>query len=72
MHSPLQLGCPVYILQGMQDQAVPYQHVLELMEYLPMENSLLTLIKDADHRLSRPQDLQKLQQILLLCLNKLL
>lgn len=50
-------GCPVHIIQGMQDQSVPYQHTMTLMEHLPLNDVTLTLVHDGDHRLSRPQDL---------------
>ena len=53
---PIDTGCPVHILQGMQDPDVPYAHALRTLERLPAEGTLLTLIKDGDHRLSRPQD----------------
>jgi len=52
--------CPVAILQGMRDEAVPYGHALKLMERLAGDPATLTLIKDGDHRLSRPQDLELL------------
>lgn len=50
-------GCPVHILQGMRDPDVPYAHALKTVERLPESGTLLTLIKDGDHRLSRPQDI---------------
>lgn len=49
--------CPVHILQGMADPDVPYQHALRLVEHLPADDVTLSLIRDGDHRLSRPQDL---------------
>lgn len=49
--------CPVHILQGMQDADVPYQHALKLVDHLPADDVTLSLIRDGDHRLSRPQDL---------------
>jgi len=52
--------CPVAILQGMRDEAVPYAHALRLMERLAGDPATLTLVKDGDHRLSRPQDLELL------------
>jgi pimeloyl-ACP methyl ester carboxylesterase len=52
--------CPVVILQGMQDGSVPYTHALKLIERLGGDPATLTLIKDGDHRLSRPQDLMLL------------
>ncbi|AUC10998.1 MULTISPECIES: alpha/beta hydrolase [Agrobacterium] len=53
-------GCPVHILQGMRDPDVPYQHALKLLEHLPADDVVLTLIRDGDHRLSRPQDIERM------------
>jgi pimeloyl-ACP methyl ester carboxylesterase len=58
----IETGCPVHILQGMQDPDVPWEHALRLVEHLPSENVSLTLIKDGDHRLSRPEDLERLRR----------
>ena len=52
--------CPTIVLQGTRDEDVPYTHALALMERLGGDPATLTLIKDGDHRLSRPQDLQLL------------
>jgi pimeloyl-ACP methyl ester carboxylesterase len=49
--------CPVRILQGMRDEDVPFRHALTLVEHMAGDPVTLTLIKDGDHRLSRPQDL---------------
>ncbi len=49
--------CPVTILQGMQDPDVPYAHALKLVEHLPADDVTLSLVRDGDHRLSRPQDI---------------
>lgn len=57
---PIQTGCPVHILQGMEDPDVPWGHALELVEHLPGDSVSLTLIKDGDHRLSRDEDLERL------------
>jgi pimeloyl-ACP methyl ester carboxylesterase len=53
-------GCPVRILQGMRDADVPWRHALALVDLLAGADVELTLIKDGDHRLSDPQDLQRL------------
>ena len=57
---PLVLGCPVHILQGMQDPDVPWRHAMKLVEHLPGDEVVTTLIRDGDHRLSRPQDIARL------------
>ena len=48
---------PVRILQGMKDPDVPYTHALRLVEHMPSDPVTLTLVRDGDHRLSRPEDL---------------
>ena len=48
---------PTVVLQGMRDEDVPYSHALKLMQRFG-DPATLTLVKDGDHRLSRPQDLQ--------------
>lgn len=57
MTSLIDTHCPVHILQGMADPDVPYHHALRLVEHLPADDVTLSLIRDGDHRLSRPQDL---------------
>jgi pimeloyl-ACP methyl ester carboxylesterase len=53
--------CPVRILQGMQDPDVPWSHALSLVDLLIGNDVELSLIKDGDHRLSRPQDIARLE-----------
>lgn len=60
LNGPVEPGCPVHILQGGRDPDVPSSHAFRLMERLPAEDTVLTLIADGDHRLSRPQDIARL------------
>lgn len=57
LDEPIHLSAPVHIVQGMADPDVPWTHALSLVERLARDDATLTLIKDGDHRLSRPQDL---------------
>ena len=57
---PVLLNVPVWILQGGRDPDVPWRHALALSEAVVSENSVFTLIRDGDHRLSRPQDIARL------------
>ena len=57
----IETGCPVHILQGMKDPDVPYKHALKLMEFLPADDVVLTLVRDGDHRLSRPEDIARMK-----------
>jgi len=63
MTGTIETGCPVHIIQGMQDPDVPYQHALKLVNYLPSEQVTMTLVKDGDHRLSRDQDIELILRI---------
>jgi pimeloyl-ACP methyl ester carboxylesterase len=50
--------CPVHIIQGMADPDVPHTHALRLVEHLPADDVTLSLVRDGDHRLSRPRDIE--------------
>ncbi|HEY4857006.1 MAG TPA: alpha/beta hydrolase [Xanthobacteraceae bacterium] len=56
----VETGCPVRILQGVQDPDVPWQHAIELTARFAQDDVVLTLVKDGDHRLSRPEDIERL------------
>jgi pimeloyl-ACP methyl ester carboxylesterase len=56
----IETGCPVAIVQGLRDDEVPWRHTTALLERLASDDVVLTLIKDGDHRLSRPEDLERI------------
>ncbi len=56
----IETGCPVRILQGVEDPDVPWDHAVELVSHLAQDDVVLTLVKDGDHRLSRPEDIERL------------
>jgi pimeloyl-ACP methyl ester carboxylesterase len=56
----IETGCPVHILQGVKDPDVPWRHAQELVARFARDDVVLTLIKDGDHRLSRPEDIERL------------
>ena len=51
------LDCPVRLLQGQADPDVPWEISLQLASDLHSADVQVTLIKDGDHRLSRPGDI---------------
>ena len=57
---PLRLSAPVHILQGKQDEPVPWRHALTLTERIEGPDVRLDLIEAGDHRLSTPADLERL------------
>jgi alpha-beta hydrolase superfamily lysophospholipase len=54
-------GCPVHILQGTEDTDVPPDHATRLVTRFASDDVLLTLVKGGDHRLSRPEDIERLE-----------
>lgn len=63
LDAPIELGCHVHILQGREDPDVPWQHAERLIDRLVHDDVRLTYIRDGDHRLSRPQDLDLLRRV---------
>ncbi|HEX5326058.1 MAG TPA: alpha/beta hydrolase, partial [Acetobacteraceae bacterium] len=62
--APIALTCPVRLLHGQRDSDVPWETSLRTAELLAGPDVRITLVKDGDHRLSRPQDLVLLTQTL--------
>jgi pimeloyl-ACP methyl ester carboxylesterase len=60
LDGPVPIDCLVRVLQGGADPDVPWTHALQLANALKGDDVVFTLIKDGDHRLSRPQDLARL------------
>jgi len=54
------IDAPVRILQGGLDADVPWTHALDLADKLRSKDVVWSLVKDGDHRLSRPQDIARM------------
>jgi pimeloyl-ACP methyl ester carboxylesterase len=61
---PIDIAAPVRLLQGLGDDAVPWRLALDIAARLRSDDVQVTLIKDGDHRLSRPQDITLLQAVI--------
>ncbi|MEO8714116.1 MAG: alpha/beta hydrolase [Acetobacteraceae bacterium] len=64
LDAPIALDCPVRLLHGQCDPDVPWETALRLAERIEGDDVRFTLVKDGDHRLSRPADLTLLGQVL--------
>jgi pimeloyl-ACP methyl ester carboxylesterase len=51
------IRAPVRLIHGLSDRDVPYKTSLRLAERIETSDVVVTLVKDADHRLSREPDL---------------
>ncbi len=58
---PIPFSGPVRILLGLQDDVIPTEHILRTADAITSDNIEITLIKDGDHRLSAPADLDKIR-----------
>ena len=64
LDAPIGLNCPVRLLHGQQDPDVPWELALRTAAAIISDDVQVTLVKDGDHRLSRPEDLMLLRRIL--------
>jgi pimeloyl-ACP methyl ester carboxylesterase len=64
LRGPIAFTGPVRILHGQKDEAVPWQRSLTLADALTSDDVVCTYIKQGDHRLSEPADLQRMTQTL--------
>lgn len=60
LRGPIGFAGPVRLLHGQRDPDVPWQTSLRIAEVLATDDVRVTLVKDGDHRLSRPQDIDLL------------
>ncbi len=58
------IDCPVRLIHGQLDRDVPWDTSLRLLTDLRASDVRFTLIKDGDHRLSRPRDIALLLRTL--------
>ena len=64
LDAPIPLAIPVRLLHGQRDPDVPWTLSLTVAERIAGPDVQVTLVKDGDHRLSRPQDLLLLRRTL--------
>lgn len=56
------LDIPIHLLQGQLDDSVPWETALKISERVMSDEVVVTLVKDGDHRLNRPQDIALLME----------
>ena len=64
LNAPIALDCPVRLLHGQDDPDVPWELALRIAASVTGRDVQVILVKDGDHRLSRPQDLALLRRTL--------
>ncbi len=63
LDADLPIACPVHVLQGRRDDVVPWSHQVALVERLGAARVTLELATHGDHRLSTPDDLARLVEV---------
>lgn len=58
------LSCPVRLLHGMKDPDVPWETSIRLAAALASSDVETILVKEGDHRLSTPEDIERLSAVL--------
>jgi pimeloyl-ACP methyl ester carboxylesterase len=58
----IQVACPIRLLHGQADPDVPWELALQIAAQAASSDTRVILVKDGDHRLSRPADLALLRQ----------
>jgi pimeloyl-ACP methyl ester carboxylesterase len=64
LQDEIPLDCPVRLIHGMQDPDVPWQTSLKIAEKLRSTDVEIILVKNGEHRLSEPDDLERLCETL--------
>jgi len=57
-------GRPVHVIHGLLDPDVPWEHTLDLASFLAGDRTRVTAVPDGEHRLSRPEDLALLFDVI--------
>lgn len=65
LDKPIEINCPVRLLQGMADADVPYQTASKIAEKLTSDDVQIHLLKNSDHRMSGEKELQLLRETLI-------
>ena len=64
LEKPIPLNCPVRLLHGMKDPDVPWETSIQLAAALASRDVETILIKEGDHRLATPEDIERLSAVL--------
>jgi pimeloyl-ACP methyl ester carboxylesterase len=64
LDGPIALSTPACLIHGQRDPDVPWENSLKLAGLLRSDDVQTLLVKDGDHRLSRPQDIALILRVL--------
>jgi len=61
--TPYDPGRPVHIMHGLLDPDVPWEHTLDLVAHMRGDWTRVAAVPDGEHRLSRPEDIAMMLEI---------
>ncbi len=64
LRRPIALDVPARFIHGLKDKDVPWETSLRAVEAMQSDDAALILVKDGDHRLSEPRNLERLSRVL--------
>tara|TARA_R110000868_G_scaffold225042_7_gene477298 strand:- start:345 stop:1109 length:765 start_codon:yes stop_codon:yes gene_type:complete len=64
LRGPIPLSCPVRLIHGQKDTAVPWETSMRLAENISGDDVNVLLVKNGDHRLSEAADIERLCMVL--------
>ncbi len=64
LNSTINIRCPIHMIHGLADEDVPWDISLQTLQQVETNNVSLELVKDGDHRLSKPTDLERISEAL--------
>lgn len=64
LRGEIPLDCPVRLIHGMKDPDVPWQTSIRIAERLRSTDVEVSLVKESEHRMSEPEDLDRICETL--------
>jgi pimeloyl-ACP methyl ester carboxylesterase len=64
LRDEIPLDCPVRLIHGMKDPDVPWRTSVRLAEKLRSKKVEIALVKESEHRMSEPEDLERICETL--------
>jgi len=64
LRASIPISCSVRLIHGQKDAAVPWETSMRLAEKLVSDDVGIVLVKNGDHRLSEPSDIDRLCMVL--------
>ncbi len=61
LNKPIKIDCPIRLFHGLKDNDVPSEYSMRISEKVTSDDVIISFNKAGDHRLSSPEDLERLK-----------